>query len=668
MAALLQCLVALPILASSSVPGANLPFEDIPDFDFIDQYQPAPAQTAEQAAALANLTTGAASRSAAAKPKLKEYLKNTVLPALTGTPLENLTEDELLERLDWEFARLQIFHTGDAVPGDPADEDKVDTSQFTNYNNGYIVNPCQLYVFGGVDNSKRPDSPPPYYLQVEVMQMWFGLKPFERGTVFPTLAEANNCILYNANNLQKTSLGNTYYGSVTYVFKANPQTMFVFPYDSGWAWTQDPKWPWDIGTFDEFYSVLLNNVEHYVTSSSTGPKGWNLAELFKRWYVDGVAPFDLGGRNDADGSVISMPYFETNPQGNMQLPDDLIYTNMLFRDVVSTSEEAGVSKYSHSYSLESLQDPGTVKAEGLFGKPQGRALQRWLIHLKRPLMWSQSPDSGSVIDPIVNNLNLDMSESDLDYFESAWNDPGMTFEDFYSNAPAKLKFQATKWNYETKATCQDVEENLPEAIVVGINEEGTCIYVPPEPQGLELGYGCRNDGTCVQFPLPRGHYVDEQTCLENCGLGRWALVSNVDVTKNNPDREVANFCAPNQAGTYFENSDDCYKAAFPSTSPTDSALYCRFDLALMKKNKPVSKEWMLRNCKSLEDWGGSQLWETWEQLPKLPKSHPLGLILFVSLPASFIVLWRSWRRHQPLSQEQELQDMEGQLLYATGNE
>jgi len=63
----IMLLLLVKLVAVHAVPGANLPFSEIPDFDFINQYQPAPDQTSEQKAAFANLTTGAAARSAAAK-------------------------------------------------------------------------------------------------------------------------------------------------------------------------------------------------------------------------------------------------------------------------------------------------------------------------------------------------------------------------------------------------------------------------------------------------------------------------------------------------------------------------------------------------------------------------------------------------------------------------
>jgi len=274
-------------------------------------------------------------------------------------------------------------------------------------------------------------------------------------------------------------------------------------------------------------------------------------------------------------------------------------------------------------------------------------------------MWSQGTASHSLIDPVVGQLNINVTHADIKYFEEAWNNPALEFDAFWSGAPKQLQLKITKWNYETRAVCQAAEDAG--YSVIGINEEDTCIHLLPETTSGK-GYGCRNDGTCGEFPLPRGQYDTEHECLQNCGLGRWALVSNPDVTPNNPDRDVANYCAPNLAGTYFKNSDDCYDAAFPPSK--HGPVFCKFDAALFEK-KPTSKAWLLKNCASLEHWEDHpvqlRLLQTWEHLPKL-HNHPIGaFVLLVLVPSTLVVFLRSFRRHNAGHRILEMQDMERQL-------
>ena len=87
--------------------------------------------------------------------------------------------------------------------------------------NGFVQQPCQRYVLGGAQPVANVFGYEQFYTGM------FGLQTTASSDskcgLFSTLREADSCMLFNANNLRKTSIGNFVYGSMTFVL--NPKTL-----------------------------------------------------------------------------------------------------------------------------------------------------------------------------------------------------------------------------------------------------------------------------------------------------------------------------------------------------------------------------------------------------------------------------------------------------------
>jgi hypothetical protein len=143
-----------------------------------------------------------------------------------------------------------------------------------------------------------------------------------------TLRESNNCMMYNANNLRKTSIGNTnQFGAITYVL--NEQALagrsFWEPVDGGMydLFQYIPPFlfrPYPAqGTIypPAFYHLLQPHED--VFDMGGGYK--TIATVFNSWWVPG-APMATGavaGTSMMDGN----PYFEVMVNGNALIPEDL---------------------------------------------------------------------------------------------------------------------------------------------------------------------------------------------------------------------------------------------------------------------------------------------------------------------------------------------------------
>jgi hypothetical protein len=188
------------------------------------EYRP-PVVTAVQKDVRAKGAAGAQAKSQAALPWLRNYLE-TMRPKLAGLPVANLTTDELIDVVTWEWAHIGLQHNGPATtPASIPDDDRL----LTNLNNGYIQNVCQRYVMG-VEVSSQ------FTYQDSVLVSYLGFPPFADQTR-PTMREANNMPLYLASNVYKKDSGNFVYGKVTYVMSARQlaDVLLVLPWDSGCA-------------------------------------------------------------------------------------------------------------------------------------------------------------------------------------------------------------------------------------------------------------------------------------------------------------------------------------------------------------------------------------------------------------------------------------------------
>ena len=106
---------------------------------------------------MAGIESDAKLRSAAAQQWVIDYLNSSTTRSRLDPLLAAMTPQQLLERLDWEMARLPIVHVApvsDISAGEmPGLED--DTPLNVTLRNGYVQNVCHRYVFGG---AKPPES------------------------------------------------------------------------------------------------------------------------------------------------------------------------------------------------------------------------------------------------------------------------------------------------------------------------------------------------------------------------------------------------------------------------------------------------------------------------------------------------------------------------------
>ena len=112
--------------------------------------------------------------------------------------LQHLTDDELLERFIWEFERVPIFHNAPSS-GLDLEEASVhyDSAISVSVRDEYPQNPCIREVLGR-------NEPVNYAYSRFFMNMGMPETAFANPT--GPLRQADECFLFNANNLRKSSL------------------------------------------------------------------------------------------------------------------------------------------------------------------------------------------------------------------------------------------------------------------------------------------------------------------------------------------------------------------------------------------------------------------------------------------------------------------------------
>jgi hypothetical protein len=105
---------------------------------------------------MANITSFAKNRSAAARPWVLEYMGSPAVRSRLHSSLSSLSNEQLLERFTWEMERLPIFHNAPASDLDfyencyenvamLCDDTPVDATVY----NGYLQNSCIRETLGG---------------------------------------------------------------------------------------------------------------------------------------------------------------------------------------------------------------------------------------------------------------------------------------------------------------------------------------------------------------------------------------------------------------------------------------------------------------------------------------------------------------------------------------
>lgn len=109
---------------------------------------------------------------------------------ISGLPCSNMSPDELIDMLEWEFTHLPLIHNLPVTPGRDTIGD--DTDLFTTMTNRYLQNVCQRYLMGTESTSH-------FIGESDVMVNVMHYPPFSDPT-HPSLREANDRVMYLSNN------------------------------------------------------------------------------------------------------------------------------------------------------------------------------------------------------------------------------------------------------------------------------------------------------------------------------------------------------------------------------------------------------------------------------------------------------------------------------------
>eukprot|EP01052_Picozoa_sp_SAG31_P034481 SAG31_NODE_4035_length_3645_cov_1.508460_2_plen_982_part_00 len=492
-----------------------------------------PQQTPAQAAAMKKVYAEALLQSAAAKQYALNYMAD-ILPSLDPT-LQHLSPDELLQMFTWQFQRLPVFHN---APLDSWDVDRIGINDDSPLNitlsNGYIQQPCEREVLGGPQNLEAT------IMYGDMYKSHFDLPVKHLCDLTATLQKANDCLLFNANNLRRASIGNYEYGGMTFVLDAAKLSgrMLVEPIDGGLMtmlqWTNWRFWlnkflfnfdwnTWVLGTLypPAFYQLLQ---PHEAENKVMNRQYKNLAPIMNYWWVDGApypTPQNSGG--------MFLAYFEVMTD-NIWLPEDLL---------------AGIAKYANE-----PDQPGQYGAPGLWGTELGQQLRMWSSRHCRPLIWADREDGPMLLDPFVvskcTGFSIKARAVEVAGFEVAWKlgvpwHPG-SFDALTADTPKHFHFYWPSW--QNRKLCEIAEQNKT-LHVMGTNGDGDCVYWAPSPTpaakfGAPRGWECLNDGTCVQSASSRAVYTSKSHCTTSCGASWHCLRSAAP----NVSKSAVAYCLP----------------------------------------------------------------------------------------------------------------------------
>jgi hypothetical protein len=321
--------------------------------------------------------------------------------------------------------------------------------------------------------------------------------PAIRNPLAPTMRQADNCVFYLANNLQKKNGGNFIYGSATYVI--NPRNN-----ENLWAVSA-----YDSGAFFQYVGAHFGSHQHYYHLVQAFEKTLlvSFSEMLNRWWANGPVPKGTGA-----SLFDKFPYWEYDHFGALRLPEELLYMIMKF----------------------STSGGGT----GYWGKTLGKETQDFMREHRRPLIWGDTEDGGMIIDPTVGNIDGGrITAADVALFKSKWS-PTSSFASLYNSVPNHLKFFYRSW--DKRAACENQEKDASKQ-VMGVDGDGNCVYwtwVNP-PRKWEPAI----DGTCFQSADARAIYSSEAACLA-VGKGKWSRESSKG------PRSSGHYCQPDANGQY----------------------------------------------------------------------------------------------------------------------
>jgi hypothetical protein len=267
------------------------------------------------------MVASAKAESDAATAELTTLIQQAITNGeLAGLPCASNTSAELLEMLRFEFQRIPIIHNAPIYGAATVDDD---SGMFQNLMNGFIQSVPHRWVFGVEPNNNM-------FYESWVMSTYLGFPDYSDGHI--TMREANDKMLYLANNWEKKHAGNFQYGTVTYVI--NPiykDKFFVAPFDTGlYAQQKCPKNKCPIGSFDVQNQTVY--VDHVIVAHLENYK-YSIGKAFKRWYTGtGDGPLIAKGTN--------FVYFEVEWAGTAWLPEGLV---SIYLGLISIGSSAVIS-------------------------------------------------------------------------------------------------------------------------------------------------------------------------------------------------------------------------------------------------------------------------------------------------------------------------------------
>ena len=469
-----------------------------------------PQQTVVQATSMKAITDTAVEKSAGAKGWVLGYLGSEKVRKNLDPSLQHYSDAQLLEMMSWEFERLPLLHN---APADGWDVDRIgladDSPMSIALHNGNLQQPCQRYVLGG------PESLGSTIMYANMYVNHFSLKANDLCDLDSTLRKSNECMMYNANNLRKTSLGNIAFGSLTYVLdtKALAHRAFWEPLDGGIMFIMQIflgfSWPKSGTIYPQAWYHLLEPHERMFELDGLVPYK-TIAKTLNYWWVLG-APLPTSA-NTGGAFTDSNDYFEVMTNGNVWLPEDLVQVNAKFASEIGN------------------------QAMGLFGTKLGDELRMWMTRNNRPVIWVDSLNSSMLIDPEVASKISGFSgrgkitEDDRKLFSEAWSRPvwNASFEGLAQEAAPHLHLKWQSWF--DRAACAELENNASNHIM-GVDGNGDCVFWADAHRSEPPRWECLNDGTCSSGYSDRATFKSEASCLTACGSS-WECVRDIPDASN----------------------------------------------------------------------------------------------------------------------------------------
>jgi hypothetical protein len=461
---------------------------------------------------MAIINAGAPVNSTAARQWVLDFMGDRTLRSRLDKSLAGLSNEELLARFTWEFERLPILHNAPVSALDASTIPQIVANDDTPLNltleGGYLQNPCHRFALGEGETLGSVGA----YVGFFINRMHMAAEDFPTSAQDVTMREVNNCFLFNANNLRKTSGGNVdIYGAMTYVL--NRETMKSrFFYEAMDAGDVEPLFPEldppvypGFGTPGHWYHLVQPHVELF---NLPFPKSWgpiagccnySLADVFNRWWAPGNIPIPT------TGMLKMIPYYETMTAGNAWLPEDLLY---------------GIAPFGDRPARWG-PDPSGERQINVWGNAIGDGLVRFLRVGKRPLVWAYDQAGEMLIDPVVGKdvpaLQDMIAASDVALFEKHWKDDAgaaataAAWAKLAAAAPPRLHLSLPSWNTRAACAAQDANASL---MVLGTNGDGECVFWEMDASEAEPARWERLiDGSCEPSASPtRAQWSSQQEC------------------------------------------------------------------------------------------------------------------------------------------------------------